>query len=52
MKFTQIAVLAALSAISTVYAKLKDGECEVCISVVNQFIKAAEEEGANVMDSI
>jgi len=42
MKFNLFALfICAIS--STIFAKLKDGECEVCIAVVNKFISAAQE---------
>ena len=48
MKF----LVSSLLLIGSVFGKLKDGECEVCISVVNKFIKNADEAKATSMDDI
>lgn len=51
MKFNLYALfICAIS--STVFAKLKDGECEVCIAVVNKFIGAAKEAKAETPTAI
>merc|ERR1712179_123283 len=42
----------SLFLIGSVFGKLKDGDCEVCISVVNKFIKAADDAGASGMEEI
>merc|ERR1711976_460399 len=46
MKF----LVSSLLLIGSVFGKLKDGECEVCISVVNKMIKAGSDAGASSMD--
>ena len=34
----------------TTFAKLKSGECEVCINVVNEFAKVGSEKGIKSAD--
>lgn len=38
--------------IGSVLGKLKNGDCEVCIGVVNKFIVGAEADGATSQDAI
>jgi len=42
----------SLLLIGSVLGKLKNGDCEVCIGVVNKFIAGAEADGATSMDAI
>lgn len=50
MKLVHVFTTLALFLAASIQAKLKEGECEVCINVVKQFEKAGAEAKASSMD--